>query len=283
MVMNCSWDTLVGVLPIWLRNVVDKQLEDQLLEVRIRLHRSIELVFKDKSIWLDRKASIEDLAFCINIASKYSPWASPSISDGFITIEGGHRIGICGNCVMSENGIRSISPVTSVCVRVARQFWGISEDLHRFEGSVLIVGAPGSGKTTLLRDLIQSISSRRPECICVVDEKREIFPTLHDQLCFDPGPRTDILSGCGKRKGIEVCLRNMSPHIIAVDEITKRDDCAGLLEAGWCGVRILATAHATDMDDLYKRPVYKPLIEKRLFDGVVVMNPDKTWYMERLK
>ena len=283
MVMNCSWDTLVGVLPIWLRNVVDKQWRDQLLEVRIRLHRSVELVLKDKSIWLDRKATIEDLTFCINVASKYSPWASPSINDGCLTIEGGHRIGICGNCVMSENGIRSISPVTSVCVRVARQFGGLSGDLHRFEGSVLLVGSPGSGKTTLLRDLIQSISRRRFECICVVDEKREIFPTLHDQLCFDPGPRTDILSGCGKRKGIEVCLRNMSPQIIAVDEITKQDDCVGLLEAGWCGVRILATAHAADMDDLYKRPVYKPLIEKSLFDGVVVMNPDKTWYMERLK
>lgn len=280
--MECAYETLVSVLPIWLRDVVDKHLEHELLEIRIRLYRPIELVLKGKSVWIDRRATSEDLTFCINVASKYSPWASPTLCDGYITIEGGHRIGICGSCVMREDGIRNIVPVTSVCIRVARQFSGLSGDLHRFEGSMLILGTPGNGKTTLLRDLIQTISWNRQECICVVDEKRELFPTLHGKLCFDPGPRADVLSGCGKREGIEACLRNMSPQIIAVDEITKKDDCAALLEAGWCGVRILATAHAAGVEDLYTRPIYKPLVEKKLFDGVVVMNPDKTWYYERM-
>lgn len=281
--MNCAMEALMGVLPVWLRNSVDKQNKSNLQEIRMRLHRPVELVMKDRSILLERCVTGEDMAFCINVASKYSPWASPSVADGYITVEGGHRIGIFGSCAADDSSIRCIQHVTSLCIRVARQFHGISENLNEFVGSLLIIGRPGCGKTTLLRDLIQRLSVSEAGTICVVDEKRELFPMLQNTFCFSPGPRTDVLSGCEKRKGIEIGIRNMNPRTVAVDEITAPEDCTGLLEAGWCGVRILATAHAADLYDLHARSVYKPLLEKKLFDGVVVMNLDKTWYLERVK
>lgn len=91
-----------------------------------------------------------------------------------------------------------------------------------------------------------------------------------------------MLSGCSKPHGIEAILRNMGPSTIAVDEITAEADCKALLHAGWCGVDILATAHAANKKDLYKRPVYKSIVNSRLFDTLVILRTDKTWYMERI-
>ena len=170
----------------------------------------------------------------------------------------------------------------SLCIRVSKELSNISRDLYRFDGSILILGRPGSGKTTLLRDLIRQISNKRTGSVCVVDERREIFPMNGNIMCYSTGSRTDIISGCPKGKGIEMAIRCMSPRVIAIDEITAAEDCAALIEAGWCGVDILATAHATGKQDLFKRPVYKPLLESGLFQGLVIMNADKTWYFERM-
>jgi stage III sporulation protein AA len=134
----------------------------------------------------------------------------------------------------------------------------------------------------LLRDLIRQKSNQGSGCIAVVDEREEIFPYVHNQPCFSLGKHTDVLSGCSKTQGIEIVLRNMGPDIIAVDEITAAEDCAALLHAGWCGVRLLATAHAGSLKDLLSRPVYQPIIKSCIFDTVLIMNADKTWTAERV-
>ena len=280
--MSITVEPLIHVLPLWLRSEISQEVLLRLLEFRLRIGRKAELVTTDGSQWLNWIVGEDDLRFCVNMASKYSPWTVNSIYDGYITIEGGHRIGIAGNWVIDDSGRRSIRKITSLCIRVSKDFQNTSGDLYQLQGSILIVGPPGSGKTTLLRDLIRRISNCNRKAICVIDERKELFPMNGNQMCYSVGDRTDVLSGCPKSKGIQMAIRCMGARIIAIDEITAAEDCAALIEAGWCGVDILATAHASGIEDMYKRPVYKPLLESKLFQGFVVMNDDKSWHLERI-
>ena len=280
--MDVVLEPVIRILPTWLRNTMSKEQLEQILEIRLRVGQAVEVVNRHGSRWLQRTVREEDLRFCINMASKYSPWTVSSIYDGFITIDGGHRVGISCCWKTEESGRIGIEKVMSICIRVAKDYKNISRDLYRLHESLLIIGKPGSGKTTLLRDLIRQISSRCEGSVCVVDERKELFPMSAEAMCFAPGPRTDVLSGCPKRKGIEMAIRCMGPKTVAVDEITSSDDCTALLEASWCGVDILATAHASCIEDLTKRPVYKPLLNCGVFRNIVVMKEDKSWSFERM-
>lgn len=104
-----------------------------------------------------------------------------------------------------------------------------------------------------------------------------------DTFCFAPGMRTDVLSGCMKKSGIEIVLRTMTPQIIAVDEITAQEDCTALLHAAWCGVTLLATAHAASRLDLERRTIYRTLLEQKLFENLVILHSDKSWLLERME
>ncbi|MBO5317090.1 MAG: stage III sporulation protein AB [Oscillospiraceae bacterium] len=278
--MNCEWDQYLRILPLWMREEVNRAGKDKLLELRLRLNLPPEMVFSEGSRYLKRMTQQQDLNNCINAATGYSPWASETVSRGYITVPGGHRIGICGTYINTKQSNQILRP-SMLCLRVARDFPGIAKSAATTAESTLILGRPGSGKTTLLRDLIRQYGSSNNGSIAVVDEREELFPRAQDNLCFSPGTHTDVLSGCGKLRGIEMVLRSMTPAFIAVDEITAKEDCEALLHAGWCGVRLLATAHATDTYDLRKRPIYRPLIESNLFQRFLIMKPDKTWYMER--
>ncbi len=280
--MKCAWQELINLLPVWMRKDVDRLGADTLQELRLRIRYKPELVRSDGSVFLDQTVTVDDLLFCVNTASRYSPWSAGTVSQGYITAPGGHRIGICGNATINNGQMSGIAAPSSLCIRVARDFYGISGVIADQTGSILILGRPGSGKTTLLRDLIRKRSDNQSGSIGVVDEKGELFPHIRNESCFPTGSRTDVLSGCSKPHGIEAILRNMGPSAIAVDEITAQEDCKALLHAGWCGVDILATAHAANKKDLYRRPVYKSIVDSRLFDTLVILRTDKTWYMERI-
>lgn len=280
--MKCAWQEFLNLLPIWMRDDIDILGSGTLQELRLRVHYRPMLIKSDGISYLNQNISQDDLLFCINTASKYSPWIADSISDGYITAPGGHRIGICGQASVEKGRMIGISNVSSICIRIARDFVGISKSLAHIPGSLLILGKPGSGKTTLLRDLIRCRSNNQPGCMGVVDQKCELFPHIQSISCFETGCNTDILYNCAKPQGILSILRNMSPSAIAVDEITAEEDCRALLHAGWCGVDILATAHAGCLDDLYSRPVYKSIAESKLFCNAVILRPDKSWYMERI-
>ena len=281
--MICAWQAYKNLLPTWMRESIDKLGKNTLLELRLRVGSPPELILLKGSFWLDKPVREEDLKFCVNVASRYSPWASATVAKGYITAPGGHRLGLCGDAVMSEGKMTGLRNITSINLRVARDFPGIAQGLRKHIGSVLIIGKPGSGKTTLLRDTIRQRSNEFPGCVAVVDEREEIFPKAENNMCFSVGKHTDVISGCSKKEGIEAVLRSMGPDTIAVDEITADSDCRALMHAGWCGVKLLATAHAGSRQDLLNRPVYRPLIESGLFESLIVLHDDKTWHYERMK
>ena len=177
---------------------------------------------------------------------------------------------------MQNGSMTAIRTIRSLCIRVARDFPGIAENYGNLTGSVLIVGPPGSGKTTFLRDLLRQFSQR--QTVAVADERCELFP----EGLFDRGKALDVLSNCPKAQALDALLRTTGPDTLAVDEITAAQDCEALLQAAWCGVRLVATAHAGSLRDLQSRTLYKPLLDSNLFQHILVLRRDKTIHEERM-
>ena len=275
--MNCAWKELLSVLPSWIAAEVDMRCKETLQELRLRLNQPLQLLCSNEQLWIGRNVTADDLNFCINTASRYSPWASQSISQGYITAVGGHRIGVCGAVALHGNTVSTVRSVRSLCIRVARDFPGIAAQFRSLSGSVLIIGPPGSGKTTLLRDLLRQLP--RHETVCVIDEREELFP---DCFCGERGS-LDVLSGCPKPTAIDMLLRTMRPDTIGLDEITAESDCDALRLASWCGVRLIATAHASSISDLENRALYKPLIHDGFFPYILTIHTDKTVHQERIR
>lgn len=273
--MTCAWKELLGILPPWLRGDTDVLGKDGLQELRLRVNSPPELVLNDGIRYLSRIILKEDIQYVINCASKYSPWAAASVSKGYLTAPGGHRIGLCGEAVVANGTVMGIREVTSVNIRVARDYPVFCDPMPLGRGSVLILGAPGWGKTTLLRALIRMVCEK--ETVAVVDERGELFP-----IGFHRKGRMDILTGTSKASGMEMVLRTMGPAWIAVDEITAEEDCKAILDVNGCGVRMMATAHASSLEDFRCRNIYRPLVQHNVFQTVFLLRPDKSFLTERI-
>ena len=274
--MKCAWTELLAILPPRVRPRIDP-FSGQAQDIRLRLGAPPEVVTGQGSSFLEGNVTEEELRFVINATSRYSPWAASTISRGYLSAPGGHRVGICGEAVIKDGAMAGIRHVSSLCIRVARDFPGLAKDLSGLNGSLLILGAPGWGKTTLLRDLIRQKSNSGIH-ISVVDERGELFPPF-----AETGSTTEVLTGCPKAQGIEMLIRTMGPDCIAVDEITSKEDCDALCQAAWCGVSLLATAHAGSLREYLNREVYSPLVQRNLFDYLIILHPDRHWTLERSK
>ncbi|MGN0136623.1 stage III sporulation protein AA [Anaerotignum sp.] len=222
--------------------------------------------------------SAADLRETVSLLSAYSLYAfEEELRQGYITVEGGHRVGFCGKAVLENGEIRTLRQMNALNIRIAREQKGWGElflpQLMEKDSfcHTLIVSPPGCGKTTLLRDIVRCLSIRG-KTVGIVDERGEIAPLRDGIPQMDVGPCTDVLEGCPKAKGIILLLRSMSPDIIAVDELGRREDIEAVEEALHAGVKLIATAHGNDFSDLKTRPQMQALIRKKIFERYLFLS-----------
>ncbi|WP_343076313.1 stage III sporulation protein AA [Pullulanibacillus sp. KACC 23026] len=269
-----------------IRNLVE-QKTITLEEIRLRLHRPIELMGTGQVLYLDQQRLLtsQDMKVLMGNLSAYSLYTlEEELKRGYVTISGGHRVGINGKVVTEGSHVKMIRDVSSLNIRIAREKIGVAEPLAHFlfdKGqwlSTLVIGSPQTGKTTLLRDLARVISSglekRAPHKVGIVDERSEIAGCIRGVPQNTFGIRVDVLDACPKAEGMMMMIRSMSPDVLIVDEIGRQEDTEAMLEALNAGVSVMATAHAYNLEQLWKRPTLKPLLDHQVFSRFVILEND---------
>ncbi|PZE22062.1 stage III sporulation protein AA [Paenibacillus xerothermodurans] len=250
--------------------------------------------------------SREDCAVLLEMLTQHSLYTyEEELRRGYITVVGGHRVGLAGRTVLDNGKVKHLKDISSFNIRIAKQVIGTGEralpyllDAHSGPGihHTLIVSPPQQGKTTLLRDLARIISSGASDnytgssignggsvagkhmamgrgCkVGIVDERSEIAACVKGVPRFDLGPRTDVLDGCPKAEGMMMMIRSLSPDVLMVDEIGRPEDAAAIHEAIHAGIRVIATAHGLHQEDVRRRPVLRELLAEGVFGRVVVLN-----------
>lgn len=248
-------------------------------EVHLRARQAPSVLQDGRERRLGGLVTREELSGIVQRATGCSLYACrESLRAGFLTLPGGHRIGLCGQVVVKDGAVTGFSSISSLCIRLARDV-RLDEKklLPGLQTSTLIIGPPGSGKTTLLRACIRALSFSGQR-VCLADERGEVAAEGMGAAGFDLGPQTDVLTGGEKSQAMMMLLRAMSPGWIAADEITESRDIAAMGHISYCGVKLLATAHAENEDELSKRPLYRELLSLGVFRHLFVLRPDKSWY-----
>ncbi|WP_315114590.1 stage III sporulation protein AA [uncultured Clostridium sp.] len=276
---------IINILPESIISLVNLEKMKGLQEIRIKAGKKTILQLGDQEIITNYIATLEDIRAILQRISNYSIYAyDEEIRQGYITVRGGHRVGICGTCVIEKNTVKTIKDVASLNIRICNEIIGCSNKVFNYiiEGeeilNTIIISPPRCGKTTLLRDLGRNISNGvrsinfSGKKVCVVDERSELASCYNGIPQLEIGLRTDVLDGCPKSEGIMMLIRSMSPEVIICDEIGTTPDMESIIKAANSGVSIITTIHGYGIEDLYAREVFKNIMENNIFSRAVVLS-----------
>lgn len=294
--MNSFTEMLTDSINECLKNIDISKLQ----EIRIRANKPIMIYLNNKEFFISKdnklitelydtclNATTDDIKEVLEAISKHSLYAyEEDIKGGYITIEGGHRIGIAGKVILEKGRVKTIRNVSCINIRISHEVKGCADRLlpYLIESNVvlhtLIVSPPKCGKTTLLRDLVRQISNGTNYLlgmtIGLVDERSEIGGCYRGIPQNDIGIRTDILDGCSKGEGLLMLIRAMAPRVIAADEIGSKEDVDAIEYAISAGCKIICTVHGDSMEEIKEKPRVRELMERKLFKRYVFLENKKS-------
>ncbi len=289
-------EELLRIFAPKIRNILEKTNINykQLQEIRLRAHSPLFIVYKGEERAITREGGLtenggmpylvteQDLKDTLQIVSSYSLYAyEEEVKQGFLTISGGHRVGIVGKAIVEGGKVKSLKYISGMNVRVSHQMLGCADRImpyvviNKEPCNCLIISPPRCGKTTLLRDMVRQFSNGMQEVsgknVGVVDERSEIAGCYMGIPQNDVGTRTDILDCCPKSEGMMMLIRSMAPEIVAVDEIGDEKDANAIEAVIHCGCKLFATVHGSSMEDIKRKPLLKKLMEENIFDRYLLL------------
>lgn len=286
------FQSALRVIPSRLRESLRLALSgvsDKVQDVVLRSERPVCIYLGRKQMYLTKtgcltecissqelvKATVNDVRECFSASCGYSVYSHISeIKEGFITIKGGHRVGVSGTAVVSSGDIHNIRDISTVSVRFSRQIKGcgvkIIKDFVNSKGGLLVCGSPCSGKTTILRDMSRLLSTEYGGRVALVDSRGEIASSYNGVPQNDVG-LSDVLDLYPRAQGIEQAVRCLSPEYIICDEIGSVQDAKALLQGVNCSVRFIASMHASDIEELKNRRNFSEIISTNAFEKIVFL------------
>lgn len=293
--MNKS-DQIRNMFPTQFHSMLStlNQIENNLQEIRIRVNCPCIFVIGRMEFFPDKKGRLhkemekgvvfskEDVDILFNHICNYSPYAYENqLKQGFLTVAGGHRVGVCGQVVLQDGKIALMKQVQFLHIRIVHEIMGVGDELlpYLFENgqflNTLIISSPGVGKTTMLRDLTKSLSDGNQYAdgkqICIVDERSELAGCYMGVPQNHVGKRTDVLDACPKAEGMMMAIRSMGPEIIVVDELGLQCDYEAVEKASVCGIKILASVHGDSLYEIYSEKNTFFSIIKKVFHRLILL------------
>ena len=253
-------------------------------EIRIRMNKRVSLKYGQENIFINYVITKEEMEIILEKIFKGSRYTYQNeIVNGFVTIDGGHRIGLTGEVIIDDGKIININNISSLNIRISRIIKDVSLFLDDYivnDNSIcntLIVSVPGQGKTTILKDLIRRISDGkinglRSLNVSVVDERCELATNIDKEGKNNLGERTDVISNVSKDKGMRILIRSMAPDVIVVDEIGTKDDVEAIKYAVTSGIKGIFTAHGDSFERLIKSPILRELIDLNIIERIIVLS-----------
>ncbi|CEH35406.1 stage III sporulation protein AA [Romboutsia lituseburensis] len=302
--MNKLSDEIINSLSVNLREKIKNisRNDINIEEIRLRSQKPLILNANNRDYFynqnlnkLDTKmdnpyiVTKEDIEQTFQIICKYSIHSfMDDIKKGFITLRGGHRVGLVGKAIVEDGQVKNMKHISSLNIRVSREIIGCSNNIlsHIIRGdnqvnNTLIISPPQCGKTTLIRDIVRNLSNGNRDYgfkgikVALIDERNEISGSYLGVPQMDVGIRTDIIETCPKDLGIMMLLRSMSPNLIVTDEIGNIDEIKALYTALNGGVNLITTVHGDSIEDIKSRKELSNLLDKDLFKKVIILSAKK--------